>query len=320
MNKFLIVIIVIAGLTLSCKSDSKLEQEISKLDISFTIERFDQLFGTATSSDLPQLKKAYPFLFPKQYNDSIWIAEINDTLQKQLRNEVNKVYVNFKDTEDDIRSLFQHLKYHFKAFNTPRVITVTSNVEYRNKVIVTDSVVLIALDTYLGANHEFYDRIHQYIKENFEATQIVPDLAEHYAKKQIFQPPRKTLLDEMIYAGKVLYFKDAMLPSALDQHKIGYTKEDLVWAQANESNIWRHFVEKELLFSTDTKLASRFINPAPFSKFYLELDSESPGRLGQYIGWQIVRAYMKNNAVSLQEMLNKDADEIFNNSKFKPHK
>ncbi len=320
MNKFLIVIIVIASLTLSCNSDSKLEQEISEIDISFTTERFDQLFGSSSQSNLPRLKKAYPFLFPKQFNDSIWIAEINDTLQQQLRSEVSKAYSNFKNTEDKIHSLFQHLKYHFKAFNTPRVITVTSNVEYRNKVIVTDSIVLIALDTYLGAHHEFYDNIHQYIKQNFEATQIVPDLAEHYAKKQIFQHQRKTLLDEMIYSGKVLYFRDAMLPNILDEHKIGYTKEDYEWAQANESNIWRHFVEKELLFSTDTKLASRFINPAPFSKFYLELDVESPGRIGQYIGWQIVRAYMKNNTVSLQDMLNKEADEIFTNSKFKPRK
>ena len=75
-----------------------------------------------------------------------------------------------------------------------------------------------------------------------------------------------------------------------------------------------------MLFSTDNSLPNRFIALAPFSKFYLELDSESPGRLGQYIGWQIVRAYMKNNKVSLMDMMQKDAEEIFNNSNFKPSK
>jgi len=320
MNKFLIVIIVIASLIMSCKSDSKLEQEISKINISFTTERFDKLFGDATPNDLPQLKHAYPFMFPKRYNDSVWINKINDTLQQQLSQEVNKAYGDFEQIETDIHGLFQHIKFYFKEFKTPRVITVASDVDHRNKTIVTDSIVLIALTAYLGANHEFYDSMHQYIKQNLETSQIVPDLTEHYAKKQIFQPQRKTLLDEMVYSGKVLYFKDVMLPNILDEYKIGYTKEDFDWAQANESNIWRHFVEKELLFSTDTKLASRFINPAPFSKFYLELDAESPGRLGQYIGWQIIRAYMKNNDVSMQEMLNKDAKEIFNNSKFKPRK
>ena len=82
-----------------------------------------------------------------------------------------------------------------------------------------------------------------------------------------------------------------------------------------------YFVEKELLYSTDSKLPSRFINPAPFSKFYLEdIDSESPGRLGRYIGWQIVRAYMEHNDVPLKDMLMTSPEEIFNNSKFKPRK
>ncbi len=84
--------------------------------------------------------------------------------------------------------------------------------------------------------------------------------------------------------------------------------------------IWRFFVENELLYNTDPSLSGRFMNPAPFSKFYLELDSESPGRIGQYIGWQIVRAYMKNNDVSLSKMLITDPAEIYKNSKFKPRK
>ena len=89
----------------------------------------------------------------------------------------------------------------------------------------------------------------------------------------------------------------------------------------NESDIWRYFVEREILFSTDTKLLARFINVAPFSKFYLEeIDAESPGRLGQFIGWQIVKSYMNENKVSLKEMLNTDPEEIFNNSKYKPKK
>ena len=111
-----------------------------------------------------------------------------------------------------------------------------------------------------------------------------------------------------------------MIPFVSDADKIGYTREQLDWAISNESYIWRFFIEKELLYSTDSSLASRFINPAPFSKFYLELDSESPGRLGCYMGWQIVRSYMEHNNVGLMDMLQMDANEIFNNAKFKPRK
>jgi uncharacterized protein YjaZ len=125
----------------------------------------------------------------------------------------------------------------------------------------------------------------------------------------------------MVSAGKQLYFKDKMIPFKSDAEKIGYTQDQLDWAIANESYIWRYFVDRELLYSTDSKLPGRFINPAPYSKFYLEeIDSESPGRLGQYMGWQIVRAYMNNNNVTIKQLLNANTDDIFNNSKFKPRK
>ena len=202
----------------------------------------------------------------------------------------------------------------------PRVITLSNFVDYRNKIIVTDTIDLIALDNYLGKDHEFYADIPKYIAQDMNPSQILPDLASGYAEKYIFQPQRKTLLDDMIYFGKELYFKDKMIPFVSDADKIGYTREQLDWAISNESYIWRFFIEKELLYSTDSSLASRFINPAPFSKFYLELDSESPGQLGRYMGWQIVRSYMEHNNVGLVDMLQMDANEIFNNAKFKPRK
>ena len=105
-----------------------------------------------------------------------------------------------------------------------------------------------------------------------------------------------------------------------DAEKIGYLSEQITWCQENESYIWRYFIEKELLYSTDSKLPNRFTNMAPFSKFYLEIDNESPGRVGQWIGWQIVRSFMQNNKVSMQEMIKMDAKELFEKSKYKPKK
>jgi uncharacterized protein YjaZ len=42
--------------------------------------------------------------------------------------------------------------------------------------------------------------------------------------------------------------------------------------------------------------------------------------VGAYIGWQIVNSYMKNNEVSLQQLLQTNAQEIFEKSKYKPKK
>jgi gliding motility-associated lipoprotein GldB len=320
MRNLLSFLVVILLCFLSCEKDSKVEKEIANIDIDVQVERFEKLFAEASPKDLPKLKAQYPFMFSRQYHDSIWIARMQDTLQQEMFSEIQKKYANFTEINDDIKSLFQHLKYYYPAFKSPRVITLINDVEYRNKTIVTDSIALIAIDNYLGSDHMFYGNIQKYIRQNFEAPQIVSDLATEYAQQQIYQPSRKSLLDEMVYFGKILCFKDVMIPFKSDAEKIGYTQEELDWAIENEPNIWQFFVERELLFETDPKLAGRFINPAPFTKFNLELDAESPGRLGQYIGWQIVKAYMENNDADFNDMLQMDATELFNKSKFKPRK
>lgn len=319
--KYILIFSSIILTVFSCKNESRLENSIAKINLDAHIERFDLLFAEINNENLPKLKQAYPFMFSEKYQDSFWIEKAQDTLQKQLFSEVAKTFLNIDETELEIESLFNHLKYYFPEFHTPRIIATTSDVDYRNPIIVTDTIVIIALDTYLGSHHKFYENIPKYLRENLKKEQIVVDLATEYAKKYIYQQSSKTFLDELIYFGKQLYFKDVVIPFKTEGERIGYTKEQLDWAIANESYIWRYFVERELLFSTDAKLASRFITPAPFSKFYLEdIDTESPGRLGQYIGWQIVRAYMQQNEVSLKDMLIKSPEEIFNNSKFKPRK
>ena len=167
-----------------------------------------------------------------------------------------------------------------------------------------------------------FQHISYYFPE-FEApttVTVTSDVAEAYARQLISPPSKRDLLSQMVYYGKELYLKDIWLPNVSDAEKIGYTKEEMQWANDNEEDMWRYFIEKELLYKTDPKLAPRFIFNAPFSKFYLEIDNESPGMVGRYIGWQIVRSYMENNTVTVPQLLIKNADEIFKNSKYKPKK
>jgi hypothetical protein len=172
---------------------------------------------------------------------------------------------------------------------------------------------------YLGKNHKFY-QFPNYLKQNFEENQIMPDVVSSFYKRKTVPDLTKNLLSKMINSGKELYFKDVLLPDYSDADKMGYTKEQIIWCDENESYMWRYFIEKEMLYSDDQKLMSRFIRPAPFSKFYLEIDNESPGQVGGWIGWQIVRSYMKNNEVSLQQLAKTNAKEIFEKSKYKPKK
>ncbi|OIQ28749.1 MAG: gliding motility lipoprotein GldB [Bacteroidetes bacterium MedPE-SWsnd-G2] len=317
-SKFYLILLLFA--LYSCTDENKTEIEISKIPVDFKIERFDQIFGNAKPEELADLKAEYPFMFSALMPDSLLVKRMNDSLQNELTFEVGQTFQEFSVEKEEIKQLYQHLKYYDKTFNVPRVITVTSDVDYRNKTIVTDTINVIALDTYLGSDHRFYQGIQSYIKQNFNKSQIVCDLADSYAKTYNFQSSRKSLLDEMIFAGKQLYFKDLMIPFKSDADKIGYSQSQLDWAFDNEAYIWGYFIEREMLYSTNSKLPNRFINPGPFSKFYLELDNQSPGRIGQFIGWQIVKSFIENNETSPLEVMQMDALTIFERAKYKPKK
>ncbi|WP_324177983.1 gliding motility lipoprotein GldB [Aquimarina gracilis] len=311
--------IFIVCFLVSCNKESKVEKEVAKIPVEINIERFDRSFAGLTEENLPKLKVEYPFLFSEKYADSTWIKKAKDTIQLELNEEVEKAYSDLSKEKEQLHGLFQHIKFYFPEIKEPRVVTITSDVDYRNKVVIAKDLLIISLDTYLGKDHHFYESIQKYLRQNFERDQIVPDVASMYAKNLVGPIRDRTFLGNMVSFGKELYLKDLFLPDFDDADKMGYTQEQYDWVNANEEEIWRYFIDKQLLYSTDSDLMPRFLYPGPFSKFYLEeIDKEAPDRVGQFIGWRIVASYMKNNNVSLRQLLLADAETIFNRSKYKP--
>ena len=304
---------------ISCDNKSKVEKAVEAIPLKIKVERFDKLFFETPPQDLNKLKKEFPYFFPSGNDDSVWLNKMKNPLWRELYTEVQKKYSNFEPVKEDIETLFKHIKYYFPQTKTPKVITVISEMDYNNKVIYADSLVIISLELYLGKDHKFY-QFPNYLKQNFEQKQIFPDVVSSFSTQKIPPVSDNNLLGQMIYFGKQLVLKDLLLPDYSDADKMGYMPEQVKWCQENESYMWRYFIENELLYNNDQKLNNRFINPAPFSKFYLEIDNESPGRVGSWIGWQIVRSFMKNNEVSLEELLKMNAKEIFEKSKYKPKK
>ncbi|MCJ7467638.1 MAG: gliding motility lipoprotein GldB [Maribacter sp.] len=318
MVKRIFVILLISVFIFACNDNDKLAGEIEKIHVDMNISRFDREFARAQASDIPNLREKYPYLFPAP--DSIWVAKLSDTLQIELLSEVGKAYADFDAETLGLEQLFKHIKYYFPDYRIPRVITVVNDVDYQNRIMLNDTVLFIELDSYLGPDHKFYGGFPKYIAKGLDARYLISDVASAVAKKLVPRPNDRSFLSQMIYYGKELYLKDKIMPSATDAQKIGYSEDELAWAQANEEPIWRNFIEQEYLYSTDRKLGPRFLDPAPFSKFGLELDNESPGRLGRYVGWQIVRSFMERNSITLQQLLNLPAEEIFKKANYKPKK
>ncbi|MEN9656347.1 MAG: gliding motility lipoprotein GldB, partial [Bacteroidota bacterium] len=295
------------------------EKAVEKIPLEIKVERFDQVFFESKPADLQKIKKQYPFFFPAGVPDSVWVNKIQNSLWRELYSEVQKKYSDIEPIRSELTTLFKHVTHYFPKTKTPKVITIIAEMDYNSKVIYADSLVVISLELYLGKNHKFYE-FPKYIKQNFEQRQMMPDVVSSFAATKLNFGKDKTLLNQMIYYGKQLYLKDLLLPEYTDAEKMGYSSKEISWCQENETYIWRYFLENDLLYNDEPKLGARFIAPAPFSKFYLEIDNESPGQVGAWIGWQIVRSFAENNDIPLADLLKINAKELFEKSKYKPKK
>ena len=319
MQKY-IYLFVIGLLFFSCNKQSKIESTVEKIPVTMKVHRFEQAFFDANPEDLAKVKSTYPDFFPVETPDAVWIDKMQNPQWRELYAEVEKKYKNFGAEQTEIEDLFKHIKYYFPTVIPPQIYTAIGEMDYLNKAIYANDKLVLALELYLGKDHKFYSEFPAYLRQNFEQRQMLPDIVSSFSYGILPAPKDKELLSLMINSGKELYLKDLLLPEYTDAERIGYTEDQIKWCAENEDYMWQFFVSNKLLFSTDSRLPNRFINLAPFSKFYLEIDNETPGRVGQWLGWKIVRSYMQNNEVPVAQLLKMDAKEIFEKSKYKPKK
>src|SRR5690554_2007657 len=251
MKKLILSALVVFSL-ISCNRKSELEKAIDAVEIQVEIERFDKEFYESADSELAKIKAKHPLLFPVHIHDSIWLEQKKDTLFAELYEEVQKKFPDIKELEKELTSLFKHIKYYFPKNRIPKVTTVIAQVDYNFKTFYTDSIALISLDLYLGKDHHFYEK-DDYLRENLVPRQMMPDLVKSFAEKKIPYPNRGDFLSRIIYEGKILYLKDLLIPNFSEAEKIGYSEDQIKWAYANHENVWRFFVDDNLLYSTDPR-------------------------------------------------------------------
>lgn len=320
MKKFLFLLGFV-GTLFSCNHNNKVVKEAEEIPVTVEVDRYDKAFYESKPADLPKLKAQYPYFFPPTVTDEALVEKMTNPLWRELYKEVEKRYDNFDLEKEGIENLFKYIKYYYPKTVTPKVVTVIQDMDADYKTIYAPdkNMLIISLELYMGKSHKFYE-YPEYMKKTFEPNQILPDIVESFAFYKVKPPTDREFLSQVIYAGKKLYLKDVLLPKVSDEDKICYTSDELKWCEENDVDIWRFFVEEKLLYSTDSKLVQRFIAPSPFSKFGRDNDKDTPPRIGAWIGWQIVRAFMENNNVSVPELMVMDAKDIFQRSKYKPTK
>lgn len=305
---------------LSCSKERQNDPDLSGITSDAEIVRFEQLFYESSVDDLSGLKTQFPYLFPEGNPDSVWVNKIEDEDEQYLYSETQKQYADFSEQKSRLESLFNHMKYYFPTFEEPRVITMVTQVDYNNKVLYADSLLFVGLDLYLGEEHEVYADFPEYVKQNYHKDHLIVDVADAMVRPLLRPSDDNSLVSRMVQEGKRLEILSLLLPDLSKEEIIGYSKEQWNWAEMSESNIWKYYVQNELLYSTDPELSRRFIEEAPFSKFYLEVDRDSPGRIGSWFGWRIAEAYWTQDEPGIVELITIDNEELFKRSKYKPAK
>lgn len=189
---------------------------------------------------------------------------------------------------------------------------------FKANTIVLSDFISISTDRYLGADYSGYkDFFEDYQRRQMKPQMISRDFLKAWILTEIATSNKKNdLLSEIINEGKVLYALQLLLPDWSEADLIGYTPQQFEWSKNKEKEIWKTTIEQNYLFSTDYMTISKYLEDAPYTA---TISTESPGRLGAWVGWQIVKAYAENTGVGLDSIIKEsNMQHILKQSKYNP--
>lgn len=320
MIKRILYLLLIAAVGISC-DENPLEIDVSHIEAEAQVKRYDRDFFDTTNYTLSELKTEYPYFFDANTADQTWEKRRRDEELVYLSGRVDSLYPELNDFTAELSWVFKHYAHYYPDVQIPTVYTYVGGLDMQYPVLFIDSALFVALDVFLGADAPEYAGVPSYITERFSEEFIVPKVLKEMAQARIdYNESDLTLINSMVYWGKVLYFAEAMYPDIAFNRLFEYSTEQVDWANKNEANMWEYLIREDLLFDRKSQTRNRFLDEAPFSKFYAGIDRQSPGRIGRWIGWRIVHSYMESNPEkTLIDLLeNTDNQAIFAASQYKP--
>jgi len=334
-------VFLLLGLNLCITSCSRnKEPDVSGIKLNIKIERFDQSMEQLTAGNVaqvvPQLEKQYGWFYADYIQNMLAVGSMDDTNYyqnlrtvlenpdyKALAKAVADSYPNLAKQEAELTDAFKRMKYYFRMQKTPRFISFLSGFSVQTPI--GNGYIGIGLDMFLGKDSPFYpalvQSIPQYISRRFTPENITPRVVETYIREELYPEADASvsLLDKMVYNGKVLYLMQKALPTAPDSLLIGYTDAQSAWCKTYETDIWAYFIEEKLIFESDYAKIQKFLTDAPFTPGLGENNQSAP-KLGIWVGWQIVKNYMdKHPELSPKDLLSlNDTQKILRDSGYKP--
>jgi len=335
-------------LLFSCK-DKTTTPDVSGIKVSLVTERFDKDFfntdSNAMASVLPALQSKYPTFLPIFVNYILGLGPLKTDnaaafegtktflhLTRPLYDSSLKIYPNTDGLQKEFENAFRYVKYYFPSYKNPdKIITLIGPIDGLAQMgtdhstnFIGPDFLGISLQFYLGKNFSAYNDEYfitnvapQYRSRRFEKQYIVPD-AMKLIVDDLFpdNTTGKPLIEQMIEKGKQWWLLDKFLPEAADSLKTGYTQRQLEWCKVNEGLIWNQVITNENLYNVDPVTIQTYIGESPFTQ---TMPEQSPGNIGPWIGWQIVKKFASNStSLTPEQVMKTDAKKILEEAKYKP--
>jgi hypothetical protein len=341
--KKIAVFVFIALLIISCKSNKNIP-DVSGIKVDFNLKRFDKDFFAIDSNNadpgLEQLHTKYPLLSTIFLQNVLGLDSASTLigvkhflhLNQPIYDSAAAVFKNTDPIEKDFKRAFQFVKYYFPDYNLPNVVTIVGPINALAKLgneltpdFLGPDFLGISLQFYLGKDYSIYrdpffiDNVApQFRSRRFSKEYIVAD-AMKLIVDDLFpdKSAGKSLVDQMIEKGKQWWLLDKFLPEMADSLKTGYTQQQLDWCNKNEGLIWSTIVGNGDINSIDPVTIQTYIGEGPFTQGFPQ--TYSPGNIGQWIGWQIIKKFVENNPnIKPEEVMKTDSKKILETAKYKP--
>lgn len=310
----------------SCDNNPFKVELSETVDISLKSFEDDLLVLTEDNlvSQLPVLREKYPKFIPEDYQSSTYQQAIFREISFPLNQKLFEDKLSYAPTADqiskDLVGVLSHYKYYYPESDFKEAYTFISGLSRNMDPVMFDTnSVVIAIDHYFGKDYPVYEQsgVFDYQRQLMQKDYLKVDIARFLALSK-FKALKSdaSFLETMVYLGRINYFVEAMNPGVEETKLMRFKKEDLEYCQENAQRVWTYFVEKEILYSNDLMTIKKYTEPRPFSN---SIEKKSPGRIGVWLGRQIVNEYVKRENVSLQDLMKEeDLLKIFRKAKYRP--
>lgn len=291
------------------------------------IVRLEQGICTCqTREEIAALLQDYPLLLSQFWGvtDSAHVSLIADKIYalqqhveiKGLYKEVTASFRDLSALSDDLRYAFSVLQHYYPDFTPPQVITIVTGMD--TDLYVSKELVVISLDCFLGDTAKWRPRLPDYMLCTYQpdciAAKVIAALSFYF---NVADGEDNTLLHDMLYQGKGYYFMKVLLPNTPEGMLLGYSPTQMEDIIANRCIVWQHFIDQELWYSTNYRVKNQYLAPRPFTG---EIGPGCPGRIGAWLGFEIIKGYMKHHPeVRLPELMqNTNVQHMFTQARYRP--